>query len=214
MAAPDNPWITGLDTVRKHAPTPGVVELYEPPPEKGSAGCLVIIAFLLFVFWLYNRSFETAIGWLWLLLSGAAAYVVATREYSRTSLTIEPGLLRITTGFARFPHRYSIPPAHLSEIRVLVTRHSRQSTSSNTWYQSHRYQLALVTRAGRIIQIFHQLTQEDQARQAAEQLAVLISAEPTLPIAWQQPPPRLSFRTAIGILAAATIIFFLIARAC
>jgi hypothetical protein len=214
VAAPGNPWITGLDSIRKRAATPGVIELYEPRPEQGSAGCLAVIALLLFAFWLHNRSFQTAMGWLWLLLSGATAYVVAAREYSRTSILLEPNLLRITTGFAKFPRRLAIPPGQLSEIQVRMIRHSRQSTSSNTWYQSHRYQLALATKDGRAVPLFQPFAKQETARQAAQQLASIIQSEPALPINWKQPSPRLSVRTGFILVTTAAVVFFLIARAC
>ncbi|MBL8294002.1 MAG: hypothetical protein JNN08_19315 [Bryobacterales bacterium] len=214
MAPADPRLVPQLETLLTRSLGADSWEVYEPPSQRASPGCLVTAAGLLLLAWLYTRGYEHALGWLWILLSAAAGYVIARHEYARTSLRLDRAVISIRSGFPWSPRLTELPLDQLSEIRVLILRHSRQSTTSYDSTRYYAYQLALATAAGREIPLFREIRDEQLAGQAAHRLAELLPTPSPIPVVSKPPPPPMRLRTGIALVAAAAVLFFLIARAC
>ena len=203
-----------LDNLLTRSLGPDSWEVYEPPSQRASPGCLVTAAGLLLLAWLYTGGYEHALGWLWILLSTAAGCAIARHEYARTSLRLERGLISIRSGFPWSPRTTELPLGQLPEIRILTRRRSRQSATSYDSSRYHAYQIALATADGREIPLFREIRDEQLAARSAQRLAELLPTPSPIPIVSKPPPPPTSLRTGTALVAAAAVLFFLIARAC
>jgi hypothetical protein len=220
MVLPGAPLIPELELLRAQPLPTGGWAVDEPPTQRISATGLAVLMGLLLLAWFFADGFRHLLGWLWILLSGVAVYVIARAELTFTSLHIEPAGVRIRTGFPRSPRTRQIPVQQIREVRVLTRTRSRQSLTSYLSQRYLTYQIALALNTGSDIAIFRELRDEQLALRAAQRLSgmlasVSVSAAPAPPPKAVQPPPSgMRLTTGIALVGAAGLVFFLIARAC